>query len=164
MVLFRRPRVFKPTADGSFAVHLSTEAREWLVDLADQLDGLLDSDTGETRRLFPTAYPDDPELDAGYQILARQELTDGRRAAIELMRSTSSSDVFTETELAAWMGIVNDLRLVLGTKLDVGEDDEEELDVDRPDFEAQLVYRELGLLLGEIVDALATTLPETTSE
>ena len=61
--------------------------------LADQLEQSLDVDTDDTDRLFPTAYPDDPELDAGYQILAREQLIDSRREAIELMRTSADSDV-----------------------------------------------------------------------
>ena len=164
MPLFRRPRLFTAkgmNADGvvEFSVNLAPEARAWVVDLADQLDQLLRVDTEDTKRLFPTAYPNDPELDAGYQILAREQLIDSRREAIELMRNSVDSDVLDEAEMAAWMGIVNDLRLVLGTRLDVSEDDDE-LDVDDPQMDAKLLYHELGGLLTEIVDALMGTLPD----
>ncbi len=158
MAFFRRRQFFKPAGDNQFAVELAPESRQWLVSMADQLEQLLTIDTDDTRRLFPTAYPDDPELDAGYQILAREQLIDSRRESIELMRASASNDVVTEDELMAWMGIINDLRLVLGTRLDVSEDDQE-LDFDDPDIEAHLAYHELGMVLSEIVDALTTTLP-----
>lgn len=159
MPLFRRPRLFRPSGDGSFTVELAPESRAWLVGLADQLETLLTVDTEHTRRLFPTAYPDDPELDAGYQILARDQLIDSRKEAIEIMRRTAEQDVVTDEELGAWMGIVNDLRLVLGTRLDVSEDSGPDLDPDDPDFEAHLTYHELSVVLSEIVDALTGTLP-----
>lgn len=158
MPLFRRPRLFAPIGDDEFRVSLAPEAREWLVDLADQLEELLTADTDDTRRLFPTAYPDDPERDAGYQILARQELIDSRAEAIGLMRASVEADTMTGDELSAWMRIVNDLRLVLGTRLDVSEDDER-LDPDDPEYEARIVYHELGVVLSEIVDAMTTSLP-----
>ncbi len=149
--------MFTATKAG-IAVGLDPEAREWVVDLADQLESLLESDDGDVRRLFPTAYPDDPARDAGYQILSRQGLIDGRREAIASMRKSADLEVWTEEQLTAWMGIINDLRLVLGTRLDVGEDDVD-IDFDLPDATSYLVYHQLGHLLGEAVDALSGTLP-----
>ncbi len=149
--------MFKATKAG-FAVELDPEAREWVVDLADQLETLLESDDSDVRRLFPTAYPDDPERDAGYQILSRQRLTDGRREAIAMMKETVDLKDWAEDQLTAWMGIINDLRLVLGTRLDVSEDDHD-IDFELPDATSYLVYHQLGELLGEVVDALTTTLP-----
>lgn len=156
-VVFGRRRLFKRTS-GGFSVKLAPEAQEWVVELADQLDGLLESDDSDVRRLFPTAYPDDAERDAGYQILSRQGLIDERREAIAMMRETVDREVWTEEQLTAWMGIINDLRLVLGTRLDVSEE-ENDIDFEAPEATSQLVYHQLGYLLGEVVDALTTTLP-----
>ena len=158
MGFFRRNRLFEPTGDGAFEVRLAPGARRWIVDLADQLEELLTADTPDTTRLFPTAYPDHPELDAGYQILARDELIDQRREAIGLLRTSADADEVSADELSAWMGIVNDLRLVLGTRLDVSEDDVE-VDLDGPDADAIITYHQLGVVLAEIVDALRGTLP-----
>lgn len=155
-MIFGSPRLFRRSA-GGFTVRMGTDAQEWVVQLADQLETLLDTDGQDVRRLFPTAYPDDPERDAGYQILARQQLIDNRREAIALMKATVDKDVWKEDELAAWMGIINDLRLVLGTQLDVSEDDDE-IDLGAPDADATMAYHQLGYLLGEIVEALTTTL------
>lgn len=157
LMIFGRPRLFRPSR-GGFTVRMAAEAQEWVVHLADQLEDLLDGDADDVRRLFPTAYPDDAERDAGYQILARQQLIDRRREAIAMMKATVDRDVWTEGELTAWMGIINDLRLVLGTRLDVSEDDQE-IDFEAPNAEVFLAYHQLGHLLGEIVDALSTALP-----
>ncbi len=162
MGLFRRKRLFAATPDG-FAVTLDPEVRQFVLSLAQQLDELLDHDVKETTRLFPTAYTDDPERDAGYQILARQELIDSRREAIALMEETVERDTLTEDELAAWMGIVNDLRLVLGTRLDVSEEDHD-VDPEADDADLHLLYHQLGYLLSEIVDALTGALPPPTVE
>jgi len=158
MGFFRRSRLFEPAGDDGFSVNLTADARRWLVAMADQLETLLTVDTDDTRRLFPTAYPDDAELDAGYQILARDGLIDGRREAIDLLRKSADAETVTAEELTAWMGIVNDLRLVLGTKLDVSEDDTD-IDFDDPNVDAYVAYHELGLILSDIVDALTSTLP-----
>ncbi|MEM7338056.1 MAG: DUF2017 family protein [Actinomycetota bacterium] len=162
MVFGRRNRLFKPAGDG-FRVDLAPEAREWVLELAEQLSTVLEVDDPALRRLYPTAYPDDPDKEAGYQILARQQLSDGRREAIELMRASAQRDNWTEDELGAWLGITNDLRLVLGTRLDVSEDDHE-IDEADPDADAMILYHQLGYLVGEIVDALTLTLPPPTRE
>ncbi|MGI9612639.1 MAG: DUF2017 family protein [Acidimicrobiales bacterium] len=158
MPFFRRRRLFEPAGGDGFSVNLTSEARTWLVAMADQLEALLTADTDDTRRLFPTAYPDDPELDAGYQILAREQLIDDRREAIELLRMSADADTVTGDQLTAWMGIINDLRLVLGTRLDVSEDDTD-IDFDDPNVDAYIAYHELGLLLSDVVDALTSSLP-----
>ena len=47
---------------------------------------------------------------------------------------------------------------MLGTRLDVSEDDLD-VDPDDPDAPAHAVYHYLGMLLGEVVDALEADLP-----
>jgi hypothetical protein len=54
---------------------------------------------------------------------------------------------------------LNDLRLVLGTRLDVSEDDDfDTIDPDDPDAPAWSVYHYLGMLVASMVDALAEEL------
>ena len=60
----------------------------------------------------------------------------------------------TEDQLNAWMGAVNDLRLVLGTRLDVTED-MDAVQLDDPRAPAFAVYQYLTHLLSEIVNALS---------
>jgi hypothetical protein len=55
------------------------------------------------------------------------------------------------------MGAINDLRLVLGTRLDVTEE-MEGVAVDDPRAPALAVYQYLTYLLSEIVQALSDTL------
>jgi hypothetical protein len=159
MGLFRRQPLFGPIGGGRFEVNLPVETRVGLLSLAEELDQIQSTDRSEVRRLFPTAYPDDPERDAGYQVFARDQLIEKRREAIEVIRGTTDSDVLTGEELSAWMGILNDFRLVLGTALDVSEDDDD-LDLDAPDAESQVLYRYLGELVHHMVEALTTSLPE----
>ena len=104
-------RMIRRRSDGTFTQAFPAHVPEQIVHLAEQLDEMIDLDIPEVRRLFPTAYPNDPEKDAGYQILARDELTEGRREAIATVRATADQEVLTEDELMAWMTVVNDLRL-----------------------------------------------------
>ena len=58
----------------------------------------------------------------------------------------------------AWMRALNALRLVLGTRLDVTEDDDRGIDPDDPDAPAWALYYFLSGLVDELVDALAADL------
>ncbi|MDH4276547.1 MAG: DUF2017 domain-containing protein [Acidimicrobiia bacterium] len=158
MVRFRRPKPFEALDDGRFRVKLAPDVRSFLVRLADEIDEIVALDIPETRRLFPTAYPHDPEKDAGYQVLSRDGLIEQRRTAADTVRETADNEVVTEDELAQWMSVINDARLVLGTRLDVSEDDEP--DFDDPDIGLYLIYDELGYLLDSIVTAMITVLPD----
>ncbi len=159
MASARRAWPFHPLGDGTFQVTLPPETRHGLLTLAEQIEEVQTTDRPELRRLFPTAYPDDPERDAGYQIFARDQLISKRQEAVGIIRRTVDAETLTEEELSAWMAMLNDYRLVLGTMLDVSEDDDE-LDPEAPDFGAYLLYHELGQLVGAMVDALTTALPE----
>lgn len=159
MPLRRRRRLFHPLGDGTFEVNLPVENREGLLALAEDLEQIQTSDSPATRRLFPTAYPHDPERDAGYQIFARDELIEKRSLAVETIRRTVEADSLDVEELSTWLGVLNDLRLVLGTTLDVSEDDDE-IDFDAPDADTRLLYHYLGEIVSAMVDALTTALPE----
>ena len=50
------------------------------------------------------------------------ELLDGRRAALDLVAQTVERDRLSAEEADSWLRALNDLRLVLGTRLDVQED------------------------------------------
>ena len=63
-----------------------------------------------------------------------------------------------EDELAAWMRSINDVRLVLGTVLDVGEEEPDELEVDEQELPTRQAYEFLTELLDVIVVARAQRL------
>ncbi len=163
MALFRRRRVSR-TRRGTYLVQLPEPERALLGNLVAQLREVLSETTDDPslRRLFPTAYNEDPERDREYQQLVRDELLERRLAALASVEATLADPELTEEQLTAWLSAVNDLRLVLGTRLDVGE---ELLDIeaDDPDAPAYAVYEYLGFLLSEVVDALADGLPEPTA-
>jgi hypothetical protein len=53
------------------------------------------------------------------------------------------------------MRSINDLRLVVGTRLDVSEDDHERVSPGDPRFADWLAYHRLTHLLGQIIQALS---------
>jgi Domain of unknown function (DUF2017) len=58
----------------------------------------------------------------------------------------------------AWMIGLNTVRLVLGTRLDVSEDGQPELEPDDPEVVAWAVYEFLGGIVESIVRSLMSTL------
>ncbi|MDE0804344.1 MAG: DUF2017 family protein [Acidimicrobiales bacterium] len=149
-----------------FRITLPTHEAELLRTLLPQLRGLLTTGLSENdpslNRLFPTAYANDPELDAGYQALVRDELLEKRFASLDvietLLAEADGGEVSGE-ELSAWMRAINDLRLVLGTRLDVGEDDDpSDIDPEDPEAQAWAIYHYLAMLVSVIVDALTEEL------
>jgi hypothetical protein len=145
--VLRRP--VKRTRSGRFVLRLSAEERSLLRTLPGQLDDLLEGDDPSLRRLFPPAYEDDPDRDAEYQRLMREDLVARHRAALETMTRTLDASELTEEELTAWMGSLNDFRLVLGTRLGVTED---EVATGTPEH---TLYHYLTYLEDSVVQALA---------
>jgi hypothetical protein len=145
------------TRKGDFEVRLPAEERDLLRTVVPQLAELLEENLADPalRRLFPTAYADDPVRDAEYQQLVRDELADRRRAAARTMLDTLDASRLDEAQLNAWMGAVNDLRLVLGTRLDVSEETDLVPGPDDPDAPLLALYAYLGFLLESLVDAIS---------
>jgi hypothetical protein len=110
------------TPDGEILLRLPDEEQLLLRGLAASTRMLLeDGDDPALRRLSPPAY-DDEELDREYRELVGRQLADGRSRALELVEETVAHDVLSVEEADAWLRALNDVRLVLGTRLDVTED------------------------------------------
>jgi hypothetical protein len=127
-----------------------------LRELLDELEGLLeDPDDPALRRLFPQAH-DDPESEEQYRSLVRDQLLGGRSKALAVVRDTLGEETLSLDEADAWLRALNDLRLVLGTRLDVTEDlDYESIDLNEPRGRDLAVYGYLTWLQEQLVEALA---------
>ena len=126
--------------------------RELFAELAGLLD---DPDDPALRRLFPRAH-DDPESEEQYRSLVHDQLVTGREKAVSIVRDTLEKDNLDAGEADAWLRALNDLRLVLGTRLDVTEDiDYEKLDPNEPRGRDLAVYGYLTWLQEQLVEALA---------
>jgi Domain of unknown function (DUF2017) len=148
-------RMVRRTRDGTFQLRMSDDERDLVASLAAQLrDLLLSDETDGLQRLFPPGYANDPDRQQEYQLLTHDELLTKRLASVDIVEQTASATTLDEDQLSAWMGAVNDLRLVLGTRLDVSED-MDDLDIDDERAPAFAVYHYLTHLLAEIVHALA---------
>ena len=149
-------RRFTRTDDGSFLANWTATDRALIEDLAGELDASLGSDDPDLVRLAPPAYGTDTERSEGYAALAEGELIESRRAALGVLRDAVNRDTVTADEMAAMMRAVNDLRLVLGTRLDVSESDDGP-PPGHPDAPAYAVYRHLTHLLAQIIEALQSS-------
>jgi hypothetical protein len=152
--MFRRARIRRsgtelridlPEDERALVAHLLPQLREVIADPGDE----------RARRLFPTAYPDDPERDAEYQRYMRDELVSSRLAAIERVEQSVQARMLSQEEAESWVQSLNALRLVLGTLLDVSEDADLSLvGPDHPDAGSYALYAYLSGLLEELVQAL----------
>jgi hypothetical protein len=140
--------------DGTFQLRINDDERDLIASLAAQLrDLLMGDETDGLERLFPPGYANDPDREQEYQQLTHDELLTKRLASVDIVEQTVTETSLTEDQLNAWMGAVNDLRLVLGTRLDVTED-MDDIDLEDPRAPAFAVYHYLTHLLAEIVQAL----------
>ena len=145
---------FRRKRNGRYVINLSPEERGLIADLVEQLRELLSTDSPALRRLFPPPYGDDDERNEGYAVLAGAELIERRMAALDLVSSTLEAEDLSEDDLDAWMRSINDIRLVLGTALDVTEDGLAPED-DDPQAPMYAAYEYLGMLLERIVRSLS---------
>lgn len=158
MVGFRR-RVERHR-NGSFVVQLSGDERRLLGALPAQLASIVESDPDDPwlQRLFPTAYPKDPEREQEWRLLMSVDLHDRRRSQLQTLAETAAATSLTEEQLHIWSQALNDLRLYLGTRLDLSEESTEADFADEDDRELYLLYSWLGYLQEETIDALSRAL------
>ena len=145
------------TRRGDFRLSLPEEERDILRSLPAELRRILATDDPAVGRLFPPAYPDDPERNAEYLDLVREDLMAGRLESLRVMEATVDAEWVSEEELAAWLAALNDLRLVLGSRLEVTQDmDLEDVGAHGPRAPAYGLYLYLGWLQEQVVGALST--------
>lgn len=151
-------RPFSPARGGGIKVKLEPELRRLVGTMVEQLRELLLVDEGEElTRLYPNAYPDDAEREAGYRAVVHDQLLMQRLDALDLVAATLETDLLTVDEADAWLTSINQIRLVLGTRLDVSEDDHI-VDPDDPDVSGHVVYQVLSFVLDSLTDARTSLL------
>jgi len=153
-----QPRV-RRTRRGDFQLRLPAAERDLLRGLPGELRAFLGGDDPALARLSPPAYQEDPAREAEYREMVGDELAASRRRSLQIMESTIDASRLDQEQVLAWLGALNDLRLVLGTKLEVTEEMyEEESSPSDPNASAFAVFVYLGWLEEQIVEALASDL------
>jgi uncharacterized protein DUF2017 len=144
-----------PAAGGGVDLGMPKELRELVSSLARQLDELLRdpeaADDPGLARLFPPAAMDDPMQALGFEQLMGQAIKDGKLESAAIIRATADATHLSTDEAHAWMRGLNDIRLLIGTRLAITEDtDIEELFADPLIEHAAIVY----VALTELVELL----------
>ena len=132
--------------------------------LLDQLEQLLAADADDLgddpvlARLLPQGHRDDPRIAADYREMTEPALRSGKADDLATVRATlppAGGEVRLDPEqAAAWLRTTNDLRLALGTRLEVTEDTEPPEDLEGEEGQQLAVYYWLTALQGSLVDAL----------
>ena len=130
-------------------------------------DGEAEAADPVLERLFPRAYldPTEEEAEADWQRLVHGDLLDGRRRKLATVEGTLAAATpkrsrfeltLNEEQAQAWLAVLNDARLALGTRLEVTEDlDMSGVDPDDPDTAPYAVYWWLGMMEERLLDVLA---------
>ncbi|MGI8753736.1 MAG: DUF2017 family protein [Acidimicrobiales bacterium] len=150
-MLFGRPPI-RRISEGRYAINLGDRERTLLATLADQLTELLENpDNPGLHRSFPPAYQgvDNAGHADEYRRLMNDELVNKHRDALATLAESTEARELSEEQLHAWMRALNQLRLTLGTRLDLTDDSE----IDRSTFEGQ-VYEFLTIVQGDVIEAL----------
>jgi hypothetical protein len=160
---------FKRVGSDRVRVRLTQDEVAILRGLPDQLRSVLaeGGDEPVNQRLFPPAYLDvvDIEHDTEYHRLMHDDLVKEKLANLDLVTDTlarGSASVrrwtveLTDEEATAWLGVLNDLRLALGVRLDITEDFDGDVDDTDPRAPALRLLSYLGWLEEQLLDALQT--------
>ena len=132
--------------------------------LLDQLEQLLSADEDRDSdpvlaRLLPDGHRGDPRLAADYRELTEATLRSGKADDLATVRASlppGGGDVRLDPDqAAAWLRTTNDLRLALGTRLEITEETEPPEDPTSEEGQQLAVYYWLTGLQGSLVDALA---------
>jgi hypothetical protein len=144
-----------------YVLRIAPQERALVIRLLGELSELLNSPAEQpaTARLFPVVHPDDAEREAEYQRLMRDELVTSRLAGIEsvikVLEGSAKKVTLSEEQLTSFMQAVNGVRLVLGTILDVSEDDDVvEIEDHVPEYQ---LYAYLSWLLDSAVIAASSS-------
>lgn len=105
-------------------------------------------------RLFPSAYVDDDGAASEFRRFTESDLRAGKRAAasaalisLQPLLAAGGKLVLDRDQVDAWLSWLNDIRLVLGTRLEVTEDTyEEDIAPEDPRFPVMQIYGWLGWL------------------
>jgi hypothetical protein len=171
--------VFESELDGGITISLEAAEREVLGQLFDQMRQLLHelnaqetsdpleamlgmngstqiSDDPALARLFPNGYSDDEHASADFRRFTEQDLRQQKIAALSDVRENlndhENPTTVSPQQAQSWLKAVNDLRLVLGTRMEITQESYFDFDSDEPEVN---LYNYLTYLQGTLIDALS---------
>ena len=181
---------FRRTITGRITCRLEESERSLLANLTSQLVGMVQPDEPDedqdplaamvgidldaTRptdpavgRLFPDAYLDDPTASDDFRRYTERSLRESKlanaRTVLDTLASSGDKITLAEGAASAWMGTLNDLRLVLGTRLNItdeGHQIPDDLSPDDASFGLHHIYDWLTYLQETLVQAMTGLVSE----
>jgi uncharacterized protein DUF2017 len=158
-------KAFRATRGGEVVARLDRAEAGIVGLLLDQLEQLLAADADDVAgdpvmaRLLPEGHRGDPELAADYRELTESSLRAGKTDDLAVVRATLPEDGgevrLDRDQAGAWLRSSNDLRLAMGTRLDITEDTEPPDEIADEQDQQLAIYYWLTALQGSLVDALA---------
>jgi hypothetical protein len=154
------------TRHGRLRLLLDPVEVQLLGGLIDDLEAVLEregDDDPVVQRLHPSAYPDDDEAAAEFRSMTESVLRgerDERLTAVRADLAGVPEDGVAAVELTdpddgeRWIRVLNDLRLALGTRLDVHEGDSAWPDPTDPQAGAREIYSWLTAVQDTVVQGL----------
>ena len=106
-------------------------------------------------RLFPDGYSADEHASADFRRFTAQDLRSQKVAALnsvtETLKDWPGKSSVTPQQAQDWLKALNDLRLVLGTRLEITDSSDRDLDPEDPGMH---LYNYLTYLQGTLIDTL----------
>lgn len=135
-------------------LQLSSAERDLMSTLLSQYEELVasDGDDPALARLFPVAYPHDPDAAAEFRRYTRAGLVDSKSAnagAVAVDLTMGSTIDLTPESAARWLPLLTDLRLVVAERLGIRVDGDP-----IPDDSLGEVYHWLGALQIHLIEAI----------
>ena len=151
-------------SDGTFGWNLAKNERDVLTHVAKDFRALLAAETPSSdpslQRLFPPARIDDPIEELEYERKIGDSLLSAKLEQLTILERCVGSRVLSEEDVLACMRAVNDLRLVLGTRLDVREESDPSEFAGDPERRSTFeLYAYLSWLLESLIDAMSGSGP-----
>jgi len=146
---------------GHARIQLESVESSLLANLFDDLSGALQTlpdDDPVRQRLFPAAHRSDEEAAAEFRSLTEDSLRDSKAERLGQCRTelpTGEGDIDLDDDGAQrWLTVLTDLRLAIGTRLNVSEDDDPAIDPADPDAQLRAIYHWLTALQDSLVHAV----------
>jgi hypothetical protein len=148
--------------EGSVTIRFSEDEAELLRRLLAEMETLLAARSDRdpvVGRLFPRAYEKKKEEES-YRSLVGDELVTAKKANLRtagdmLGREGAAEAALSGDQAEAWLALLTDLRLAIGTRLDITEEKmSEDIDPDDPEAAALSVLHWLGWVQGTILEAI----------